>query len=78
MKKIVNFLVCLIFSIMAIGQNETRNLKVINSVCPDADKEIIRVLKTTNGMCNYELGDTESAKRDWDRIAGYRRPLLQF
>ena len=120
MKKIVNFLICLIFSIMAIGQNETQNLvvdleefevtppkfrgiengaafleadnsvlvknyflknvicpkrsaevrregteivqftvtpsgnvtnfKVINSVCPDIDKEIIRVLKTTNGM----------------------------
>jgi tetratricopeptide (TPR) repeat protein len=222
MKKIVNFLICLIFSIMAIGQNETRNLKVdlegfeksppkftgnengaafleadnlvlkdyllkhvispklsdvywregteivqfivtpsgnisdfkvINSVCPAIDMEMFRLLKTTNGMwkpgymngeptamekevsilfvfeclnydcievekhftnqanhylekgnsyllaknnpkkalklynkgvryrpdnkellmrrgmCNYELGDAESAKRDWYRIA---------
>jgi len=28
MKKIVNFLICLIFSVMAIGQNETQNLEV--------------------------------------------------
>jgi hypothetical protein len=222
MKKIVNFLICLIFSATAIGQNETQNLevdleefeisppkftgiengaafleaensvlkdyllkhvicpklideywqegteiiqftvtpsgnvsdfKVINSVCPAIDKEMFRLLKTTNGMwkpgfmngeptamekevsilficegpkyncmeaekhfkneaahyftkgnsnllvknnpkkalkfynngvryrpnskallmlrgiCNYELGDTESAKRDWYRIA---------
>ena len=136
------------FTITASGN--VNNFKVINSVSPDIDKEIIRVLKTTNGMwkpgylngeptamekevsilfrvgdynysevekhftnkatyyfkegslnllvknnpkkalkhfnngvrylpndtgllmlrgiCNYELGDTESAKRDWDRI----------
>jgi len=133
MKKIVNFLICLIFSIMAIGQNETQNLKVdseeisppkftgnengaafleadnlvlkdyllkhvihpklideywregteivqftvtpsgnvsdfkvINSVCPAIDREMFRLLKTTDGMWNpgYMNGEPTAMEKE--------------
>ncbi|MBT3383764.1 MAG: hypothetical protein HN778_19680 [Prolixibacteraceae bacterium] len=35
------------------------DFKVINSVCTELDKEVIRVLKTTNGMWNPALKDGE-------------------
>lgn len=36
------------FTVLPTGDLE--NIKVINSVCPKIDSEVIRVLKTTNGM----------------------------
>lgn len=135
MKKIVNLLICLIFSLTAIGQNETQNLevdseefetatpkftgnengaafleadnlvlkdyllkhvicpklideywregteiiqftvtpsgnvsdfKVINSVCPAIDKEMLRILKTTNGMWRpaYVNGEPTAVEKE--------------
>ncbi len=36
-----------------------KDFKIINSVCPELDKEVIRILKTTNGMWNPALKDGE-------------------
>jgi tetratricopeptide (TPR) repeat protein len=36
------------FTVMPTGN--LANIKVVNSVCPEIDKEVIRVLNTTNGM----------------------------
>lgn len=38
---------------------DLNDFKVINSICPDLDKEVIRVLKTTNGMWTPGLENGE-------------------
>jgi tetratricopeptide (TPR) repeat protein len=42
------------------------NLKVVNSICPKIDNELIRVLKTTNGMWKpgYINGEPSSIERE--------------
>lgn len=50
------------FTITPTG--EITNLKVINSVCAEIDKEVIRVLKTTNGMWKPGYNNNEPVAMD--------------
>jgi len=45
------------FTVTPIG--EVTNIKIINSLCDEIDNEIVRVLKTTNGMWYPALKDGE-------------------
>ena len=49
-----------VIQVLITPEGEVSNITFLNSVCPELDKEFVRVLKTTNGMWKPGLKNNEA------------------